>query len=288
MKNYVYVYLDKSIVIDVMYNDIYFHHMPIYVGKGIGKRMYVHLNCRKRIKSYFYKKLNKMINENNNPLIYKIMEFDNELDAFDFEIKLIKSIGKKINGGLLYNISDGGDGVSGYNFTDEVKNKMREYALENKSHLHFPNNSGELHPMFGRKHKKESIDKMKESHTGVKQSVETIEKRMLNIRGYPMSEKGRINVANAMFFRRGISLSEDHRNKISISKIGKDTWNKGNIKDIILQIDSNNVVIKEWNNLTELSNNGYDKSNVINVCQGKRKTHHGYSWVYKSNYIEIN
>lgn len=30
--------------------------------------------------------------------------------------------------------------------------------------------------------------------------------------------------------------------------------------------------------------NGFQKSNVINVCNGKRKSHRGYIWMYKSDY----
>ena len=43
-------------------------------------------------------------------------------------------------------------------------------------------------------------------------------------------------------------------------------------------------VIKEWNNLIELSENGFSKPNILMVCSNKRKTHAGFIWKYKSDY----
>ena len=83
---------------------------------------------------------------------------------------------------------------------------------------------------------------------------------------------------------KGKVLSEETKNKISIAKIGKEPHNKGKIKDIILQIDDDGIVIKEWNNLNDLMESGFEKSNVINVCAGKRKSHKGFIWRYKSNF----
>ena len=83
--------------------------------------------------------------------VIKLKEFDNEQDAIKMEVDLIRFLGKKKNGGLLYNITDGGDGVSGYVYTDSVREKMRSFAISNNSYLNFPQNQkGENHPMFGK------------------------------------------------------------------------------------------------------------------------------------------
>jgi NUMOD3 motif len=84
--------------------------------------------------------------------------------------------------------------------------------------------------------------------------------------------------------RKGKFVSEDTKKKISKSKKGSIPWNQGLIKDTILQIDFDNNIINEWNNLIELEKSGFQKSNVINVCNGKRKSHKGYKWIYKSKF----
>ena len=288
MKYYVYAYLDSKMEDNISFEDITFKHTPIYIGKGKNNRMFTHLNDRKRHKYYFYNRLNKMILEENIPIIIKLKEFDNEEDAINLEIKLIKHLGRKKSGGLLYNMTDGGDGVSGYVYTDEVKEKMSKKAIENKNHLKLQNYwnkntilSGENHPMFGRKHKQSSIDKMIESRTGTKQSDEWIEKRTAKLRGIPLSQghKDKLSESN-----KGQTRTIETRQKQSIARLGKEPWNKNNIKDIILQIDTNGIIIKEWNNLNDLIDYGFQKSNVINVCMNKRKSHGGFIWKYKSDY----
>jgi hypothetical protein len=282
MKYYVYAYLDSKMEENISFDDIVFTHRPVYIGKGKNNRMLDHFKDRKRFKTYFYNKLNKMILEENTPMVIKLKEFDNEQDAIKMEVDLIRFLGKKKNGGLLYNITDGGDGVSGYVYTDEQKEERRIISIKINSKQYFPDTRGENHPMFGKKHKQSSIEKMIEKRMGIKQSDEWIEKRTSKLRGIPLSQEHRDKLAEA---NRGKIVSEETRQKQSIAKIGKDPHNKGKIKDIILQIDSNGFIVKEWNNLNELVDYGFQKSNVINVCTGKRKSHGGFIWRYKSDFI---
>jgi hypothetical protein len=282
MEYYVYAYIDSIEIINTEYCDIYFKYRPIYIGKGKKGRMFDHLKDRKRFKNRFYNKLNKMIREDNSPKIIKLKEFDSEQEALDFECLLISSIKNIKNNGLLYNTTDGGAGAPGYVFTDEVREKMRNFAIKNKSHLNFPQDQiGEKHPFYGRKHKKESIERMIEKRIGIKQSEEWIEKRTSKLRGTPLSEEHKKKLSES---NKGKVLSEKTKKRISESKKGSIPWNQGLIKDTILQLDMNNNIIKEWNSLIELENEGYQKSNVINVCKGKRKSHKGYIWVYKKSF----
>jgi hypothetical protein len=281
MEYYVYAYLDSNELINTEYCGIYFKNRPIYIGKGKNKRMFDHLKDRKRFKTLFYNKLNKMIRENNSPYIIKLKEFSNEKDALDFEHLLIENIKNIKNSGLLYNTTDGGVGFSGYIFTDETKEKMSKNAIENKSYLYFPDNSGENHPMYGKKHKKESTEKMSMSRVGRKQTTEWIENRMIKIRGVSLSEEHKKKLSD---INKGKFVSEDTKKKISKSKKGSTPWNQGFIKDTILQIDFDNNIVKEWNSLIEIEKSGFQKSNVINVCNGKRKSHKGYKWIYKSKF----
>lgn len=281
MKYYVYAYLDSKMEENISFDDIIFTHRPIYIGKGKNNRMFDHFKDRKRFNTYFYNKLNKMILEKNNPVVIKLKEFDNEEDAIKLEIKLVSFLGKRKNGGLLYNLTDGGDGISGYRHTEETKQLLRLLNIENKSYLRFPDTKGENHPMYGKKHKKSSIDKMSNSKIGTKQSEEWIEKRTSKLRGVPLSQEHKDKLSES---NKGKIVSEETRKKQSIARLGKEPHNKGKIKDIILQIDIDGNVVKEWNNLNDLIDSGFQKSNVINVCTGKRKSHAGFIWKYKSHF----
>jgi hypothetical protein len=52
-------------------------------------------------------------------------ETDNEIDALNFECTLIESIGRRdLNTGPLFNLTDGGEGVINYVWTDEHRNNL--------------------------------------------------------------------------------------------------------------------------------------------------------------------
>jgi len=141
-KFYTYVYLDQRKLGYYSYNegrDI-FNYEPIYVGKGVGNRMYDHWNYVKR-KCDNNKKLNKvtpflsklksLYNKRHNPIIIKVLENVNEQEAFDEEIRLIWVIGRNdLNMGPLLNRTWGGEGVSGAIWSDERRkvqsNRMKE------------------------------------------------------------------------------------------------------------------------------------------------------------------
>lgn len=87
-KFYVYVFFDES-------------GTPIYVGKGTGKRdRRYHPGPKVRVR--------EGITEN---------------EAFETERALIRAIGRKPNGPLL-NLSDGGEGISGYRYTVEQRARV--------------------------------------------------------------------------------------------------------------------------------------------------------------------
>jgi hypothetical protein len=284
MEYYVYVYLDVTQRVDIKYCDIFFEYRPIYIGKGKNKRMYNHFNDCKRYKNMFYNKLNKMINEENIPLVLKLKSFEFEKDALNFEKELIKSIGTIKVGGLLYNTTDGGIGFSGYQFTDDVKEKMRLYSIENKLYLNFPQNQkGENHPMWGKKHTADTKEKMSKSRNLRVTTDETKKKMSDSHKGKKLSENTKNKLRD---INTGKKLSEETKDKISNSKKGKLSWNHGKSKDSIIQLDLNNNFLKEWNSLIDIQNAGYQKSNVINVCNGKRKSHGGYKWIYKNDFID--
>jgi hypothetical protein len=107
---YTYIYIDPET------------NVPFYVGKGFGGRAYTHL--RRRDKHPMTNKIKALAKKGVAPII-QITDHLCEADALDQEKVLIASIGRRDLGlGPLLNLTDGGDGMSGYQMTQEHKNKI--------------------------------------------------------------------------------------------------------------------------------------------------------------------
>lgn len=93
-----------------------------YVGKGSGRRAY---SFNRRAQNPYYA---NVVEKNGSPLIGKL-ECSSEAIAFELERGLIKCLRKM--GVKLTNLSDGGEGQSGYKFSEEFKanhySKSAEY-----------------------------------------------------------------------------------------------------------------------------------------------------------------
>jgi hypothetical protein len=64
-----------------------------------------------------------------------------------------------------------------------------------------------------------------------------------------------------------------------------DNWHKAQSKKVC-QLDMNYNLIKVWNSTSETDLYGFIHSNVCNCANGKRKTHHGYIWIWYDDYIK--
>jgi hypothetical protein len=156
---YVYAYLRKDNI------------TPYYIGKGKGRRAFNRHTVtvpsdRSKIK-FFAQKL-----------------FENE--AFLLEKQLISYYGRKdINTGVLHNLTDGGEGSSGYRQSDDQKKHMSK--------------------MFTGKPRPEYVKiKMSEALKGKYKN--------------PKSEGHKIAISNSL---RGKLKSEAHKNNLSTSHLGK-------------------------------------------------------------------
>jgi hypothetical protein len=165
---------------------------PFYVGKGCKKRADDHRReARRLIESdsqhpykiyiihYLWRKGLKYKTE----IAHKNLL---EKDAIKLEIELIAFYGRKDNGtGILSNMTNGGDGVSGWIMTEERK------AIQSKNSK-------------GRKHTDESKRKISESH------------KKLPFR--PLDEEHKKKIGKAM---KGRVLTDEWKEKIRQSNSGK-------------------------------------------------------------------
>lgn len=165
---YVYIYLNplKPGNYDYLCGNVrlHFDFSPFYVGRGQNDRLYAHLDEAEKIREKIenesldieeekYNKhkintINKILRYGKEPIIFKLNENlnNNEVNSLEkFYIKLIGRADKKL--GPLTNLTDGGDGVSGYICSEKTKLKISEGGR-------------------GRKDTKETIEKRSKSLKG--------------------------------------------------------------------------------------------------------------------------
>lgn len=122
-----------------------------------------------------------------------------------FESRFISQL-KTRNSEIGYNLTDGGEGNSGWRPSEETRKNMSKSALGNTNHLGFVNTL-------------ESIQRMQYVHTGVVISEETKNKMSLAHTGKVFSNEHKKNISLA---RVGKPFSKTHRLSLS-----KNHWTKG-------------------------------------------------------------
>lgn len=127
---------------------------PYYIGKGSGRRIYVKSGrpCG--------------VPKDKSRIIFLKQNLTEE-EAFKHEIYMIFLFGRKDLGtGILRNKTEGGDGVSGYRFSQNSKKKMSEtrkgriVSAETKQKIRL-SKTGEKNSFYGKTHSEETRDKLK-------------------------------------------------------------------------------------------------------------------------------
>jgi hypothetical protein len=136
---------------------------PFYIGIGSSKaRCYT----KQTRNSHWHNIINK--SEYRVDIIFDELSLE---EAKQKEKEFIALYGKKVNGGTLVNLTDGGDGCWGYKATDEQLEKRIKRMTENN---HFK----------GKKHTPESLEKMRLAKLGTKRPKEGYIKRAEKMKDY--------------------------------------------------------------------------------------------------------
>jgi len=191
MISYVYIYLDTRKPGNFIYDDLCFKFEPFYVGKGKNNRAYDHLYENKHYNNFKFGKIKKIVNSNLELKIVFVYKNLSDDEAQEKEIEVIKKIGRWPIGPLT-NLTNGGDGSSGYIRSKEsiekqkitTKNniewqnhmKSEEFSLmmSNKMKKYYSNEdnrksvsirqTGENNSMFGKKGSQKQKDAIKKAH----------------------------------------------------------------------------------------------------------------------------
>ena len=174
-----------------------------YVGKGKGNRAYV-----MRDRNGHHKAIQaKVVREGYAIEVRMVATGLSESDAFDLEKERIR-FWREMNIDLA-NMTDGGDGISGFKMNAEAKKKM---SLAAKGRIG-------RKTMLGKKHSVETRMKMSAAQKGKPKSPEHAAKVGLRHRGKKISEEHKTIVANAV---KNKVFSDEYRAKRS--ELTKAQW----------------------------------------------------------------
>lgn len=176
---------------------------PYYVGKGRGDRVLSVNRCFKP------------------PCLDRVAllrENMSEKNALDHEIEMIKAWGRKDLGtGMLRNLTDGGEGISGYKLSDETKAKMslakQNISDETRAKLRFAK--------LGKRLSEEHKSNMRLANLGKKLTDETKAKMSLARIGKIGRKHTEESKAKMSLAKKGKIFSKEHKAKMSLAQIAR-------------------------------------------------------------------
>ena len=219
----------------------YAHYTPkgrlFYIGKGQGGRSH----------SFYGRNIlwNEVVTEFGNPDVEILANWDTEEEAFSHEVLLISCF--RDMGYKLANLTDGGEGFSGFKRTTPVWNVGVPCREETKQKLRGQKIGKSATWNIGRKHSEETKRKCGAKNVGRIHTEEEKKKRAAKLLG----------------------------NKNSV----------GNTNRLEYKIIGTNVQTGEqieFLGSTAINAAGFQHANVIKCIYGERKSHKGFTWVKES------
>lgn len=197
---------------------------PFYVGKG-QKCRYKDIDSYSRSK-YYLRTVEKYGVANIRSLIFEALS---ERNAFEIEMEFIQIL--KRLGHRLVNLTEGGEGISGYRFT---KRQRRKLKARPKEHLYGPHSEETRRRIgitkkgnknfLGRKHTALTKQKISKARAGRKISENHKKSISEKLRGSKRTEEQKNNISRSLL---GHMVTEETAKKISLSNKGRSAHNKG-------------------------------------------------------------
>ena len=242
-----------------------FANGAVYIGKGKGLRAYSLV--RKRLPKWWATYV-----KHGAPNIEILEGGLDDAQALAAEIKMIAEL--RLSDVNLCNLTDGGEGLSGYVVSEQTREKLR---AANVGRVRSPETRAKIKAA-----KSEVSDatrsKIRTALLGKKHSSETKLKRARSLTGRAVSQETRIKLAE----QAGWTHNADAKKKMSAAKIGK----TGNLCPSSKPVLCSNGLrfygtfdAQKW-----LRNNGFEKahaSRVAAVCRGERNKAYGLIWRYE-------
>ena len=178
---------------------------PFYVGKGRGRRCFWHLrvgfdpNWRKRVVIASIRASGK------EPIVRYAFTGLTEAEAFAAEIKLIARYGRRPSG-LLTNMSDGGEGQSGFKPSLQTRDKIAAAMRGSKNHF------------FGKHHRPEALVKIGAVNRGKRLGRQWRKRLSIALAGRAKSLEHRMKIALAL---KGRTRSRLHAQHLAEANRGK-------------------------------------------------------------------
>lgn len=172
---------------------------PYYVGKGKGRRAF---------------ESNRKYKPKDPNCIVLIEQNVTEAEAFDLERLVISMLGRKdIGTGILWNRTDGGEGISGAILSEETKAKMSNSRKGKRLSEETKRKISKSHKgKTQRPRSEETKIKISLANKGKKLSETHIKKIVAVHTGKIRSEETKMKISIA---KKGVSLSEEHKKKLS-------------------------------------------------------------------------
>lgn len=216
---------------------------PFYVGKGKGCR----LNSRKNRNVYWHRVADK-----HGVIAEIVARWESEADAMQHEIQLIDELRK--SGAKLCNLTDGGEGMSGYLHREESKKQIGRSLLGRKASAR--QISAASHRMRGN-----------QLFLGRKHSDETKQK-------ISAGNKGKL--AGSRSPRYGKPLPDAQKAAISAAISGGKHWRARAVRCV----ETGKVYETSRSAAEDIREGKYAGLNIARAARGVLKTAYGYRWEF--------